>query len=379
MSGSRSAPVLIVNPGPDVYGADLQMLQTVGVLVGQGRRVVVLLPGPGPLVERLRAAGAEVVFSPFPVLRRSNLAPRALLVMLAQAAATVVRGTRLVRSLRPAVLVVNTLTLPWWLVVGRLNRVPTVGHVHEGVGEERRLVQRGLVAPLRLADAVIVVGRSALDSLTSVQPRLAGRTSLVHNGVPEPAGEPVPPRRETPFRLAVVGRLSPLKAPDVALEAVAELRARGHDVVIEVAGSTFPGYEWFEDRLRERAARPDLAGAVHFSGYCDPIWPVLERADAVVAPSLREAFGNAVVEAQLAGRPVVATALQGHLETVVDGDTGILVEPGAPVALASGVERLIDDRPLAERLAVRGRSEARRRFSVERYRRDIVATLELVS
>ena len=70
-----------------------------------------------------------------------------------------------------------------------------------------------------------------------------------------------------------------------------------------------------------------VAGAVTFPGYCKPIWPHLAAADIVVQPSLREPFGNAVVEAQLSSRPVVATSALGHLESIDDEETGLLVPP----------------------------------------------------
>ena len=104
---------------------------------------------------------------------------------------------------------------------------------------------------------------------------------------------------------------------------------------------------------------PELAGRVRFSGYCSPIWPVLERADIVVAPSLQEPFGNVVVEAQLAGRPVVAAAAYGHLESITDVETGLLVPPGDAAALAEAVRaadhRSRAGRPARER-ASRGRT-----------------------
>ena len=68
-------------------------------------------------------------------------------------------------------------------------------------------------------------------------------------------------------------------------------------------GTTFPGYEWFEQRLRERAARPDLAGHVRFAGYLHPTWPALADADVVLVPSRVEPFGNTAVEALHARRP----------------------------------------------------------------------------
>ena len=150
-------------------------------------------------------------------------------------------------------------------------------------------------------------------------------------------------------------------------------------MVVELAGTAFAGYEWYEAELRETASAPELAGRVRFAGYCSPIWPVLERADIVVAPSLQEPFGNVVVEAQLAGRPVVAAAAYGHLETITDLETGLLVPPGDADALAEAVQRLITDPALAARLGERAQAEAVRRFSLPRYRREIAEVVRDVT
>jgi hypothetical protein len=91
----------------------------------------------------------------------------------------------------------------------------------------------------------------------------------------------------------------------------------------------------------------------------------------VVAPSLGESFGNAVVEAQLASRPVVATAVQGHLETVTDGETGLHVPPSDAEAIATAVVRLLDDPALADRLAERARTVASEKFAAARYRSEM--------
>ena len=79
--------------------------------------------------------------------------------------------------------------------------------------------------------------------------------------------------------------------------------------------------------------------AVEFSGYCAPVWPVLQRADIVLAPSTQEPFGNVVVEAQMSSRPVVAAASRGHLASIVDDQTGLLIPAGDPGAMAEAVKR----------------------------------------
>lgn len=353
------------------------MVQAVSALVEEGWRVVVVLPRSGPLVERLAAVGAARAIVPYPVLRKASAQPVELARLLLAALASLPRAVQLLRRVRPAALLVNTVTLPWWLLAGRLTRTPSIGYVHEAETSARRLVRRLLLAPLLLADAVIVISEAVRATTLAAQPRLAERARLIYNGVPNPPTPLPPPSRGRPIRLAVVGRLSPRKGPHLVLEAMQRILAE-HDVIVELAGTAFSGYEWYEDQLRAMASNPALLGRVQFSGYCSPVWPVLERADIVVAPSLQEPFGNVVVEAQLAGRPVVAAAAYGHLESITDGETGLLVPPGDAAALAGAVGRLITDPSLAARLAERGRAEALRRFSMPRYRREIVALVSCV-
>ena len=166
----------------------------------------------------------------------------------------------------------------------------------------------------------------------------------------------------------MVGRLSPRKGVDVALDAVGLLRDSGVDASLSVCGSVFPGYEWYEEELRERAAQPDLDGHVELLGYVRPTWPVLEAADAVVVPSRAEPFGNTAVEAMHAARPLVASRVQGLAEVVTDAITGLLVPADDAAALAEALGTLAADPALAARLAEQGEREAADRFSVAGYR-----------
>lgn len=374
--------VLIAHPSPDVYGADLQMLQTVDALVGDGCRVVVALPEDGRLVPMLEAHGAEVEFVTFPVLRKAYLSPRAIVPLLVRATRATARARRVIRRLRPAAVIVNTVTVPWWIVASRLAFTPVLCHLHEAETEARRLVRRALISPLYLTQAVIVISQAAMRAMTEVAPALERRARLIYNGVPEPDLPAQPVAADASARLLVIGRLSPRKAPHVLLEVTALLRSRGLAVDAELAGTPFEGYEWYEQQLRDRAAQPDLAGHVHFAGYRSPIWPTLAEATVVVQPSSQEPFGLAVVEAQYALRPVVATGAAGHLETITDADTGLLVPPAADaelaMSLADRVAELLGDPAGARELAERARIEARRRFSVGRYHREVVSLVRTV-
>jgi glycosyltransferase involved in cell wall biosynthesis len=114
--------------------------------------------------------------------------------------------------------------------------------------------------------------------------------------------------------------------------------------------------------LEERAARLPF----EFLGARPDVPALLAGFDVFAFPSLFEGLCLAVIEAQAAGVPVVATPVGGIRETVVEGETGVLVPQRDPAALAAAVCRLLDDSALAERLAAEARRRVHERYSVER-------------
>ena len=374
-----AGPLMVVaHPSPDVYGSDRQLLVTLDVLIADGWDIVVALPDDGPLVPLLRDRPVRVVIERFPVLRKSLLNPQGVLKLGVAAALAIARHAWLLRRVGADAVLVNTLTIPTWLVGARLARVPPVCHVHEAEEDQRMLVRRALAAQLLLTRGVIVNSAAAGRALTSALPALDRQITVVHNGVPGPDRPPTPPRPRQPgdpARIALIGRLSPRKGIDVAVDAVARLRGAGREVTMEVCGTAFPGYEWYEQQLRDRIARSDLAGSVHLVGYRHPTWPVLAVADVVLVPSRQEPFGNAAVEGLLAGRPVVASAVQGLREVIDPGRTGLLVPPDDPGALAAAVAALLDDPTRASHLAAAGRHDATRRFAPARYAEKVLAAV----
>lgn len=367
---SRRAPrVLVAHPSAETYGSDLQLLESVVGLRDAGCEVTLCVPETGPLIDLVEGV-ADVRVAPFPVLRKALLRPGPFVRLVASMPAVLLRLARLIRTFRPDVVYVNTVTLPLWNLAARLARRPVLVHVHEAEEDVPRLVRVVLGAPLLLARRVVANSGTAARVVGDAVPRLRARTVVVVNGVPDHGV--LDESAVRPGHVVLVGRLSPRKGTDVALDAVGLLRAAGRDVTITLCGTVFDGYEWFEQQLRERAARPDLEGAVEFAGYVSPTRSVLATAQAVLVPSRVEPFGNTAVEALLAGRPLVASAVQGLAEIVRPGRTGTLVPPDDARALADAVAGVLDDPDAARGRAVTGRDDAVRRFGLDRYRQRIV-------
>src|ERR1019366_9524586 len=106
--------------------------------------------------------------------------------------------------------------------------------------------------------------------------------------------------------------------------------------------------------------------AVRFVGYLRDVRDWLAVADISVLPSFYEGLPGAPIESLAAGRPVVATAVDGTPEIVIDGQTGLTVPPGDPNSLAKAVCRILGDPGLGRVLARKGREWVLANFGVER-------------
>jgi glycosyltransferase involved in cell wall biosynthesis len=157
-----------------------------------------------------------------------------------------------------------------------------------------------------------------------------------------------------------LGRLHPQKGFSDLLTAFAQVRQRVSSVRLFVAGDGE-----LRDDLEAQARSLGIAAAVTFAGVRADVSEILAALDVFVLPSLWEGMPNAVLEAMAAGLPVVATAVGGTPEVVVDRVTGLLVPPQDPGALARAIERLLRDPGLRRTMGRAGRRRVERHFHIQ--------------
>ena len=361
--------ILIAHPSADLYGSDRVMLETVDGLIAAGHRVVVSVPSQGPLVREIEQRGASVEFCQSPVLRKSALRPVGMVKLLAETLRSIPRSLGVIRRSRSSLVLVNTVTVPLWIPVARLAGRPVICHVHEGESTAPRVLKLAIALPLLLANRLIVNSSFSLGVLTGSLRSLGRKATVVLNAVPGPpvvtAGRE---KIEGRLRVLFVGRLSPRKGPDVALQALALLRSRDVDAQLDVLGAPFPGYEWFETELQDFARTRDLVGQVNFHGFRPDVWPLIEATDVVVVPSVKdEPFGNTAVEAVLAARPVVVSATSGLREATDGYSCAQQVPPADPVALADAIEKVHRDWPWFREQALADAAVAADRHATRTY------------
>ena len=246
--------------------------------------------------------------------------------------------------------------------------VPLVVTVHTSlshtlrVTNARAMILRALGAPLerwgeRTADAVVTL-TPRLSRLLEAGGTRPDRLHVIPSGVDvrlfdAPHDDPFP--HVSRPRVAFVGRLAPQKGVAGLVQAAAHLRNTDAQILIVGDG---PDRRRLEHDIRTLG----LTDRVQITGFVahDRIPAVLAHVDMLVMPSVYEELGSALVEGLQAGLPIVATRVGGIPDVIEHDDTGVLVDPGDPRALAAAIDDLLDDPRRAAELARRARNAARR-------------------
>ena len=262
-----------------------------------------------------------------------------------------------------------------WVTTARLaSRAPIVLHLHNADrtadGPPSPFWSRRLLASARHVVAVApAVARFAVET----RPTLVGRVTVLRNGVEPAEFDAVEPETRAARYVLAVGRLARQKGFDVLLDALPRCR---HVAPVVLAGDG-------PDRsaLAARAAASGVGARIEWLGEVprERVKRLLRGAALVVMPSRFEGNPLIAIEAMQAGAPLVASDIAGLPEELRDGETGWLVPPEDPAALAAAIDRLLDDPMLARRLGTAAADAARDMPSWHDVAADVLAVYRKVS
>lgn len=363
MPDLSSTRILFVNnfSGPGLGGGEVQLLHVVQACISAGMSVSVVCAPGSDVARSMSEAGAEVSETR---MEAASLGSALRFIRSHASDADIIHGSG------------------WWTNIlvriagSRLPNARVVNLVQVEPGAARlegasraNLAARTAVdrATNRHVDAYIAVSQAVADGLSrrGVEPRLV---SVIPNGVDvvalaDSASGPLPtdmPIGAGPLVLCVA-RLEPVKGVEHFVRAAALLANMHPDARFAVAGAGAR-----ESHLREIAVASRLQSRFAFLGRVSPIEPLLAAASIIVLPSLSEAFGLVALEAGALERPVVASAVGGLREVVDNGETGILVPPADPVALAGAIGTLLHDPERAKAMGLAACTRVEERFTLER-------------
>jgi glycosyltransferase involved in cell wall biosynthesis len=228
----------------------------------------------------------------------------------------------------------------------------------------------------REANAIIAISAAVKDWLVQDFRISAEKINIIHYGIePEQftrlaARTSQPQDRPAQGVIGSLGRLEVGKGFDCLVQAMAVVRNHVPDVLLLVAGHDLYGYT---QTLQALINRLKLGGHVQLAGFQTNVPSFLHSLDVFAFASRSEGFGQVLIEAMAAGKPVVASRIPPLTEIVVDQEIGLLVDPDKPQAFAEAIVWLLTHPEQAQRMGRQGQERVSQYFSAHRMAADILS------
>lgn len=343
--------------------------------IGEQIDPLVILAEDGALAERLREKGMDVRIIPLDESIRNrgrnavNLgAPAAAFKLLAY-------GRKLAPLLKAEkVDCVHTNSLKsalYGAIAAKIAGVPLIWHIRDHIGAPylKPIVAKGIRLLSRLLpNGVIANSHSTLNALELPRSK---KTLVVYSAFAKAIGNGIGMRDQKAFNVLLVGRLAHWKGQHIVLEAAKSFKNEPR-VKFWLAGDALFGEEAYKQELLQKIKNDELTN-VSMLGHVDDIQGLMNTADLLIHTSVTpEPFGQVIVEGMAAGLPVIASNEGGPVEIVVQGETGLLIEPGDAVILADSIKWMLDHPEERRRMADNGMKRVKEHFVIENTVKDIV-------
>src|SRR5579859_100082 len=320
--------IMLVADSLDAGGAERHVVDLAIALQGQQHQVTVACSSLGAFEGTLRDTGIEMaVAAPCRTKRRVS-------------AVYALGLRRLIAERKPALIHSHMYASGTAAAIATLGTgIPLVHTEHSEAGWRSPRARLWARWAHHRSDQVVAVSQSIRDRLIEIDSMDPARVTMIRNAVPAASLQPA--TVHWPFEpgaplAGVVARLHPEKGVEIFLEAAAHVHrmcARCRFVVVGSGPS--------QEQLEKLAEGLGLQGVVHFAGSHPDARALFSLLDLVVVPSLSEGTPLVPLEAMHAARPVIATTAGGLPDQIGHGETGLLVPPGNPEALAGAILHLL--------------------------------------
>lgn len=331
---------------------------------------LVILAEEGKLAEKLRELGIDVRIIWLDEKSRSRHRNTVDFTLLLSGFRVIRHGVKLARILKDEqVVCVHTNSLKsafYGGVAAKLARLPLVWHIRDQIDSPylRPNIARFIRMLAKLIPNGIIANSHSTMSTLDLPKRRIRDALVAYSSYDGPIGAREEENRMEKFTVLLVGRLDEWKGQHILLDAARAFLGDSR-VQFWLAGDALFGNTLYKEKLEKQIHDEKLTN-VKLLGHVDPVRNVLQEADLLVHTSIiPEPFGQVIVEGMANGLPVIATDMGGPREIVVDGETGLLIEPSDPRVLEQAIRWMMEHPEERRRMGVLAMQRVRDNFQIE--------------
>jgi len=377
----RPIKVLFVSHNSGMWGAERSLLLLLKNIDRRNFEPIVILPGPGPLKEKIDNLNIKTyeVWSPWWVKPHVSKARfgRHIIKEIIQEIIAVFKLCRIVSKEKVAVIYTNTIVKFSGAITAFITKKPHLWHIREIIPGNPNL--RSVLTLKMLFKLISRTSRTIIANSNVTTAQFQGINSdekirVIYNAsetnevkdsnvFPDIGGVKL-----TDWLVVVIGQFIEIKAQDDAIRAVKIAKDKIPNIKLLLIGG---GEGDFKSYLKDLVSELDISDSVIFTGYRNDVPQILPQCKILLAPYINEAFGRVVIEAMVAGVPVIGANAGGLKEIIQEGTTGYLVPPKKPEEIAKKIIYLFHHPDLAKQMGNNGKKVVEEKFSVQNYTRGV--------
>jgi len=378
--------ILYLHASAELYGSDYVLLTLLKNLDREQFCPWVILPFDGPLGEELSKLSIKLTIYDIPVLRRQLLSPRGLVNYSVQFIKSIFFLSQIIRHNNIDIVHTNTSAVLVGGVVARFLGRKHIWQVMELI--EKPYPVSFLISWMvgKFSDQVFTISEAVRKHFLKHNQKRKGKFQTLYHGVDLNEYQYCRQARnhirqkigidEETFVIGMAGRINQWKGQDIFIAAVPEILKNTSNKKIHflILGSCFKGQEHFLTELKKTINQLAIRDHVTLVGFQKNFSDWLSAMDIFVLPSkLPEPNATVTLAAMAVKLPVIGTDTGGTGETIINGQTGFLIEPGNPTMLAKTIIKAINmDRWELQRMGEHGYRRVTEHFSIQHYCETIV-------
>ncbi|MFF5381621.1 glycosyltransferase [Pedobacter suwonensis] len=373
--------VLYLHASADLYGSDYVLLNLIKGLDKNIFDTLVLLPYEGSLCQEFQKNNIEYLVCDLPVVRRSMFSPTGIFKFIIQNFRFYVFISKLIKDQHISIIHTNTSAVWMGGFAAKLHGIKHIWQVMELVEKPRPVsyVIRKLVGIF--SSKVFTISKAVRTFFLKVNKGKEDKFEVLYHGVDlkvyDPEHNHAKDIREKlgitddTVVIGMAGRINGWKGHDVFVKSIPHVINR-IDPAVKVKflmlGDTFKGQEHFQVELEKLISSLPVSSSLMFMGFQSNFQDWLAAMDIFVLPStLPEPNATVTIAAMAMKKPLIATAIGGTTETVIDNQTGFLIPPDDEKALADKIIDFINHTNKIREFGENGYKRAEQYFSMDNY------------
>lgn len=372
-----STNLLFISHSSLLAGAERSLLELCKELfTDYGCMCTVVLPSHGPSEELLHGVGSATLIGPINWWCKGGdpASEDEKCKNISESLSWLICNQSLFELINPDIILTNTIVIPWGAILASIIKKPHIWMIQEYGKLDHGLnffysFENILQFINESSDKIVTNSKDVQDTLFLDPKPNKVKTiyyfiNLQKNDNQNLNIENYYIKRES-FHLIISGTMIPSKGQEDAIRAVIDLiKNRHYQVELILVGYADPDYQKRLEVLIENEKMNDF---IHIIPFMENINSLVQSSDTVLICSKKEAFGRVTLEAMLMGKPIVATNSGGTKEMIIDGETGLLYEPGDYLHLADQIEKIINNSELRNALALNAKEYSKKFFTKEKF------------